>query len=267
MLETRFWMPNRLSRSSAGGSDKQTSCLNQNPKWGGEKHSAHTLNADEWKQDESFSFPFFSIFCLTQPATGSCDILVTFIGFFFLFIYFNVRFISEAESPQIQPGIQICLQAFRQHAGNSLPTISRAQLFQTNNLYTCQNLEYKSSFIYLFNCCWNGSLNQTCDVLLFSLFFFSVCLVFLKFFYCKILVEEKKKSHTTSISSAVHYCTVFDDCYVPVWILTGITPGVAQEYLPFPSWSVVMSLLVTYSVLICSAERSLLAQDTPAAAL
>lgn len=175
MLETRFWMPNRLS--SAGGSDKQTSCLNQNPKWGGEKHSAHTLNADEWKQDESFSFPFFFPFfvwrSLQLAAVTSWLLLLD----FFLFIYFNVRFISEAESPQIQPGIQICLQAFRQHAGNSLPTISRAQLFQTNNLYTCQNSEYKSSFIYLFSCCWNGSLNQTCDVLLFSLFS-SPCVLF-----------------------------------------------------------------------------------------
>lgn len=212
-------------------------------------------------------FLFFLFFVWRSLQLAAVTSWLLLLDFFFLFIYFNVRFISEAESPQIQPGIQICLQAFRQHAGNSLPTISRAQLFQTNNLYTCQNSEYKSSFIYLFSCCWNGSLNQTCDVLLFSLFFFSVCLVFLKFFYCKILVEEKKKSHTTSISSAVHYCTVFDDCYVPVWILTGITPGVAQEYLPFHSWSVVMSLLVTYSVLICSAERSLLAQDTPAAAL
>ena len=81
-------MQNRLSRSSAGGSDKQTSCLNQNPKWGGEKHSAHTLNADELKPDENFLLSFFFFFsCLTQPATGSCDILVTFIGFLFIYLF------------------------------------------------------------------------------------------------------------------------------------------------------------------------------------
>ena len=173
MLETRFWMQNRLSRSSAGGSDKQTSCLNQNPKWGGEKHS--------------FPFPFFFFVRrrLQLAAVTSWLLLLD----FYLFIYFNVRFISEAESPQIQPGIQICLQAFRQHAGNSLPTISKAQLFPTNNLCTCQNSECKSSFIYLFSRCWNGSLNQTCDVLLFFSFFSCVCLVNRKFFNCKILVE------------------------------------------------------------------------------
>lgn len=40
--KTQFRMQKRLSRSSVGGSDKQTSCLNQNPKRGGEKHSKRT---------------------------------------------------------------------------------------------------------------------------------------------------------------------------------------------------------------------------------
>lgn len=142
-----------------------------------------------WKVSPFLFFFFFVWRSLQLAAVTSWLLLLD----FYLFIYFNVRFISEAESPQIQPGIQICLQAFRQHAGNSLPTISKAQLFPTNNLCTCQNSECKSSFIYLFSRCWNGSLNQTCDVLLFFSFFSCVCLVIRKFCKncknCKILVE------------------------------------------------------------------------------
>lgn len=55
--------------------DKQTSCLNQNPKRRGEKRSDHTLMEMRGKNDDLF-FLF-----LKQPANGSCDNLVTFIGF------------------------------------------------------------------------------------------------------------------------------------------------------------------------------------------
>lgn len=64
-----------------------------------------------------------------------------------------------------------------------------------------------------------------------------------------------------SLDNFKHFSSPLLHClwwwHVPVWILTGQVPGEVQEHSSLPSWSV-MSLLVTHTLLICSAEKEAL---------
>lgn len=99
---------------SAGCSDKQTSSLSPNPKRGRRKTLTTHLNADEWNQDEKFFSSFLSF--MMQPATGSCDILVTFIGFILFFMYVKFIFWSPPPPLKIQDGIKFHLSFGKVHS-------------------------------------------------------------------------------------------------------------------------------------------------------
>lgn len=185
------------------------------------------------------------------------------------FHFLNVYFFSEAETA-IQPGIKyVCRPLGNMH---TVATISKSLLL-THNLHVerfpiwaLQSELWTSIIINNNNLIIIFSTGMNLTIRCIPSTFYYTCVVFLKFYNCKFLVDlkKKKKGLTTSIMSVVN-CSLWW-LYIPVWILTGTMPGVAQEYPSFPSWSV-MSLLVTYSILICSAKRDLLAQDMPTAAL
>lgn len=68
-------------------------------------------------------------------------------------------------------------------------------------------------------------------------------------------VGKKKLDNFKHLRSPLLHCLWW--WHVPIWKLTGLVPGEVQEHPSLPSWSV-MSLLVTHTLLICSAEREAL---------
>lgn len=75
-------------------------------------------------------------------------------------------------------------------------------------------------------------------------------------FFAKVCGWKKRKlDNFKYFSSPLLHCLWW--WHVPVWILTGLVPGEVQEHPSLPSWSVI-SLLVTHTLLICSAEKEAL---------